>query len=454
MTAINATTRALKLLQMPRLNTPILLRVAVPLLVLPIAFFAIVVHVGVTRNDNTVQTVGRDATKGITAAQQIKLNLAELDTIVARDLVLATPRGASGFPDDYNAKRNELDFHLVEAAGGSPSGAAYQQPLANIAYALGHYHALVKESFAALRTNDSTTAADLYRAAHDVAANTLLPQADSLDKANTYLLNTTYDGHKSDSNATSGLLVVAWIVLLATFGLVQVWLVVKFRRMLNAAIAAATVLAIISGTFALARLSSSKNDLAIARERAFDSVHELARARATLVAAEQAHAQLLLDPSAASTSDQDFAEQTRRIFRIPDMAKVAETAHSGQVPSGAGGYLATVNLANVSSEGNDAAKGALAAFGQYLLSDQDLRRTIAAGDTPPAKAILTSDAAFTLASNEIDRAQAVNQATFDRSARDAEDATAHVDQFNVLAAVGMVLLSAVGLYQRRREYGD
>jgi hypothetical protein len=64
------------------LNTPLLLQLAMAAACLPVAFFAISVHLGVARLDSAVKTVGVEATQGITAAQRIKLNLSDLDGLV------------------------------------------------------------------------------------------------------------------------------------------------------------------------------------------------------------------------------------------------------------------------------------------------------------------------------------------------------------------------------------
>ena len=130
-------------------STPFLLRLGMALACLPVVAFAAAVQLGIERNDSTVRTVGSEATRGITFAQALKVDLAELDEVVVRSLLDRAPLDANGLPGDYNAKRAELHDSLVLAALVSSSGAAYEQPLANIDYVLSHYHALVKDAFAA-----------------------------------------------------------------------------------------------------------------------------------------------------------------------------------------------------------------------------------------------------------------------------------------------------------------
>jgi hypothetical protein len=225
----------------------------------------------------------------------------------------------------------------------------------------------------------------------------------------------------------------------------------------NVALAGATVIAAVSGAFALSRLDSSSSDLTAAREQSFDPVHVLARARATVVSARQSQAQLLLDPDRATDARAAFEAQTRLLFRVQDApggADVASLAQSGEVPDGAGGYLATVANANadVGGERAAAARRAVAAFGSFLADDAELRELVAAGDLSAATGRYEDGEAFTELSDAIDDAQSIDQATFDAHASAAADAAAHVDKITIAAAGVVLLLVLLGLYQRLREY--
>src|SRR5262245_50646655 len=213
-----------------RPSTPTLLRLGMALACVPVAFFAAAVQLGAARNDSTVRTVGHSATGGITVAQAIKLNLAELDEIVVRHLLGADAPGPGGFPGEYNTKRAELDRNLVLAASGSSSAAAYRQPLADIDYVLAHYHSLVRDAFAAHAAGDAELAAADYDRAHQVMAGTLLPAADFVDKANTYVLNNAYDTQKARSASTGRVIVASWVLLVAGLVVAQLLLARKFRR--------------------------------------------------------------------------------------------------------------------------------------------------------------------------------------------------------------------------------
>src|SRR5262245_60930346 len=220
-------------------STPFLLRLAMALACLPVVAFATAVQLGIERNDSTVRTVGSEATRGITYAQALKVDLADLDEVVVRSLLVGTPTEANGLPDEYNAARAEVHESLVLAALVSSSGAAYEQPLANIDYVLSHYHSLVRDTFAAMAAGDTTAAFAIYGQAHQVMADTLLPEADFVDKANSYVLNDSYDRQNARSASTVRLIVTTWLVLLVFLVIAQLLLARRFRRVLNLGLALA-----------------------------------------------------------------------------------------------------------------------------------------------------------------------------------------------------------------------
>jgi hypothetical protein len=441
-------------------STPSLLRLGMVLACLPVAALALALQLGVDRNDSAVRTVGRDATQGITVAQDIKLNLAELDSLVAQDLLAGVELTESGFPEDYNLKRIELADNLMVAAAGLQEGDAYQQPLANIDYALAHYHTLVRDAFESMADENVGRAADRYARAHEVMNGTLLPEAEFVDKANTYVLNTTYDTQKARSARTAKLIAVTWVVLLVFLLVVQVLMARKFRRIVNPAMAIATLVTVAVGGFALTRLDSASSHLAQAREQSFDSVHELARARSTVVAARQTEGQLLLDPDRATEARTDFDAQVAKLYRADGRDDIASLAQAGAVPDGAGGYLATVAVTDgEASEGADgaASRQTVVALGDFLVEDARIRDLVDQGDETSmatAQGAYEGSRTYQVLTSAIDAAQGANQSTFDTHASAAVRATAHLGRITSVAVVGVLVLVLIGLYLRLREYAS
>jgi hypothetical protein len=455
-----------------RVSTPLLLQAGMVLACIPVVAFALAVHVGLTRNDNTVQTVGEDATGGITIAQRLKLNLAELDSIAVRDLLVAEPLSPdSGYPADYNTKRTELHENLVSAAAQSP-GAAYEQTLANIDYVLGHYHALLADSFAANAGQDPATALAKYDTAHQVMSETLLPEADRFDKANTYVLNDTYGRQKERSTSTMGWIGVACAGVVVVLLAVQITFARAFHRILNFALIGATVLAIAGGVLALDRLQESREELSEARDHSFDSVHQLSRARAVTVMAQQAQGDFMLHPStpgSAEAADERFHGFVDRLFRLPrpddpldpqpSEDELVAAAGRRSVPRGSGGYFASVveegrseNINDPEDEGSLATRDALKAFADFVESDQVMRDQVGEGNPGAAVDTYRRSEDVDQLVEAIDTARRTVQDDFDDHVDNAESATSHLRQLNFGLAAVIVGLIIAGFYTRLREY--
>ena len=435
-------------------STPFLLRLGMALACLPVVAFAVAIHVGVERNDSTVRTVGREATRGISVAQALKVELAELDEVVVRSLLGRARLNTTGFPDDYNAKRAELHDSLVLAALVSSSGSVYEQPLVNIDYVLSHYHALIKDAFAAARDGDMTRASETYGQAHQVMAETLLPEADFLDKANSYVLNDSYDTHTARSASTARLILVSWLVVLAFLVLAQVLVAKRFRRVLNLGLALATLVALVSGALTLNRLDASSDHLTSAREQAFDSVHVLARARATVESARQAQGQFLLGPSAAADAQTDFDHHVSRLLRVQgsNPTDVTDVAEASTLPAGAGGYLARVASPGATNPEPESVRQVMVAFGAFLNEDAAMRDLVTSGGLGAATARYMDGQAYGDLNDAINAAQGIEQEAFDDAAGAAADAAAPLDDINLVSAPAILLLALLGLFQRLREY--
>lgn len=434
------------------LSTPTWLRLGVVVASLPVLAFALAIHVGLDRNSDTVQTVGEDATEGITVAQTLKLNLAELDGIAVEELLTEPALGAGGFPEAYNDKRVEVQQNLIAAAGES-AGPGYSQTLVDIDYVLAHYHSAMADTFAAAAAGDPAAVVQNYGKAHEIMSGTLLPEADRFDKAHTYVLNDTYGRHRDRSIATTSWIVVTWGLL--TLGLIglQLEFARRFRRILNVPLLLATLLAGVTVTGALQGLDRSADRLSVARDQAFDSIHRLARAHSTAVAAQQAQGDFLLDP-ADPTADTAFQAQTDQLFRVTDTdgEDVADIAIRGETPSTAAGHLAAVAREDQATDGVDAT-GVLQAFGNYLKEDQDIRRLVGDGNTAAAiEAIYGEASAFDEFDKELAESQRAGQARFDNHAESADSATRGLARLNLALAAGMVGLIVAGIGLRLREY--
>jgi hypothetical protein len=248
--------------------------------------------------------------------------------------------------------------------------------------------------------------------------------------------------------------------LLLVLLVVLVFHAIAFHRLLSLGLAVALVLAASMAIFTGARIQTSHQALADAREKAFDPVHELWQARAAAYEARQSEAQTLLDPAHRDDTESRYDLAARELYRLSDAnADIAGSAHAGQVPPGAGGMLAQLLTGpSISSDATTAAKESLARLGDYRRAHETIRPTT--GDKVSAATIAsfggTNDKdngyAFNRLVSSIDRALTLHEGAFDNKAQDAQDALDRIDAINVACAIAMLGLVIWGLWPRLREY--
>ena len=272
-------------------------------------------------------------------------------------------------------------------------------------------------------------------------ADTLLPEAEFLDKASSYVLNTTYDGQKARSVSTGRLIVVSWLALLGFLALAQILLDRRFRQVLNLGLVLATVIALVSGGVTLRRLDASSAHLADAREQAFQSVHAGPSAPVVLARRRRASSSSIRHRRGAQL---DFGHQVSRLLRM-EGEDVVDLAVDGKIPEGAAGYLAGVAGPGAAGTDPESARNVVLAFEAFLTEDTTMRRLVNTDEPEAAVDEYTNGQAYADLDAAITAAQAIEQGTFDEAADAAEDAAAPLDVLNLLAR-RILLLAQLGLF--------
>ena len=305
----------------------------------------------------------------------------------------------------YAADRTGADRNLQQAtldAAGSPQA---QRALTAVLDAMGRYQDLAARAMA---LNDRAkvgagqpdpTALTLYRQATDLMRTTLLPAADRLVQADNDAFTRTYDRRRSGLSAAEGwTLALGAVLLLSLLGL-QVWLVRHFRRILNPALVAATLLAALFLGAAGTLMPDQGEQLRVARHDAFDSVVALTRARAVAYDANADESRYLLDHDRAPQYQDAFEAASQRIVGLPgadigsyDSAlATAVTAYQGDhADIGFGGFYGT-EFHNITFPGERAAaEQALTTYQAYEVDDRKIRALVAQGRLRDAIAYCTS----------------------------------------------------------------
>jgi hypothetical protein len=260
--------------------------------------------------------------------------------------------------------------------------------------------------------------------------------------------------------ALGGLLIVVLIAL-------QLHLATRFRRLVNPALAAATVLAVAFTAVAAARLGAESGQLRVAKQDAFDSVQALTLARAVSYDANADESRYLVDPGRVAQYQQAFLTKSERIVNVGPVgipgydAALAADIKAYQRDNADvrfGGYLGA-EFRNITFPGErQAAVAALLSFQRYEKDDRTLRGLAAKS---PAAAVGydigtapgQSDWAFNQYDAALSGVIAVNSRAFTATVHDGEGGgTGWELLFPGLGLVLVAALTVAGIRPRLAEY--
>jgi hypothetical protein len=404
-----------------------------------------------------MQKVGKDTAPSIIAAQHIKSALADMDANAANELLSEEAQAANAL-QAYEDRRREASKALISAAQNITYGDAERDPILRIQLGLGTYEARIQRARDLRQEgNEGWTAA--YNATADLIDRELLPAADALDQANLDELNHTYDSQRGHSVASRGFILATAAVMLVVLASIQLFLTGRTHRLINIPLLLATCITAGMIYYGLHVLARAQNDLKIAREDAFTSIHALWRARAMAYAANADESRYLLDRQNAQKHEQEFFTKRNALVTLPQGTTFQSLAREeGPHISGVTGYLAE-ELNNITFPGErEAALETLFNFGEYLRVDGQIRTLERSGHHKEAVALCTgtkpgeSNWAFERFDKALDRTLAINQKAFDRAVDNGFATLAHFDVQMSICAVIIGVLTLLGLMQRIREY--
>ena len=418
----------------------------------------------------------RDAPEaGATTGLYFALN--DMDAQVANVLLVGgDPALAASRSQDlatFASDRATADQDLQQATISEAGNAAAERELSLVLNRAAQYEALAADALLASQQAHSAAgrapaaAVAYYRQATDLMQAGVLPAVGSLAGVSAARLAAAYQGGRTATGTgTAWVLVLGALLVVALIGL-QLHLARRFRRLVNPALVAATVVAIALVTVTAVRLGAESAHLRVAKQDAFDSVQALTLARAVSYDANADESRFLVDPGRAAQYQQAFLSKSQQIAGVGpagisgyDAALAADVLAYERDHSDVrfGGYLGA-EFRNITFPGErQAAVAALLAFQRYERDDRTLR-ALAAKDLPAAVAYDTgtapsqSDGAFNQYDKALASVIAVNASAFTAAVADGEDGA--VGWEAGLPAAGLVLLVALtlaGVRPRLAEY--
>jgi hypothetical protein len=399
-----------------------------------------------------LKVVGQDAAPSILAAQEIKAQLADLDAQAATYLLTADDQADVAL-ELFELRRGRVLRRLVDASQNITFGDEERGPILTMHENLARYLELMGEARSRHERGERQAALESYRIATDLLHTRLLPAADELDRVNSAYLDRTYGERQRSSGiaeAGAGLMGTA---LIAALLWCQVFLYLRTRRILNLPLLGSTALAIAFVVFLTGRFNDAREDLAIARQDAFASIHLLWKVRATANDAAGDEIRALLDRERASRYEPGFDEKVRLLTSVPTQALTV----SGQKSRKAQGFFGEA-LDNVTFSGErEALEAMTAGFRAYYELDRQLRTQSRKTDNASQQAAIAmatggADQAFDRFDSAVQRATAINRLVFEQVLREGDQGLRRAELFDPLFALSIALLGFLGLRPRIREY--
>ncbi|MER7578416.1 hypothetical protein [Kitasatospora sp. NPDC097691] len=421
-------------------------------------------------------TIGHRDAPQATRAADLYFALSDMDAQAANLLLVGADPEYTALrkqtQDTYEQRRAQADDDLQQAAQAAADDPAGQRAVQLVLGRLGSYEALVaraqllEEQANPPAGQPSQAALEAYRQATDLLRQQLLPAADRVTVANDASVERVYQQQRDALGSGRWWLLAVGLLALAVLLGLQRALALRYRRVVNPALAAVTLLTGVVLVAGLNLLGRAEDHLTTAKSNAYDSVIALSRARAVAFDMNADESRYLIDPTRAY--EQIFLEQTQAIARIDgatladynaELADAARRHHADRTAVPFGGYLGS-ELRNITFPGEqDAAERVLDTFQQYQLTDRKIRELRTAGKLKEAVTLNTglskgqSNYDFEQLGAAIGDTIAINTTAMDRAVAETDG---DLDGTTAALAVGVLAvalgLTAIGVRPRLREY--
>lgn len=449
------------------------------------------------------QAIGQVDAPEINSSTGLYFALNDMDAQVANVLLVSDGNGSDSSGNDgsgsgsgtalaaarsqdlaaFAADRAAADADLQQAAVTDAENAAAQRELRSALDGFGEYEALAADAMladqpaagqpattpatqvSATASRATATAVGYERQATDLMQRTILPEVSALTAANHTDLDTTYAQGRSGVSGALVLVILVGAAGLIVLAALQVYLSRRFRRTVNPALAAATLLMLVIVIVMAAHLSGESGDLYVAKVQALDSIVPLDQARALSYDANADESRYLIDPGRAAQYEQSFLSKSQQLVGVGNVtysgydAALASDIARYQRDNGDiafGGYLGD-EFRNITFPGERAAAvRALLAYQAYQRDDRTLR-ALATHDMTAAAVYDSgtspdqSDGAFNNYAAALTAVIAVNQRAY-ASALAAGESGSTVG--TVLPPVGMALVVILVFADLRPRFAE
>jgi hypothetical protein len=461
-----------------RLRTmPGRIRVAALAAVLAVAALFAVTNSVVGDARDGLQVIGHGAGPQVVATGDLYFALSDMDAQLANVLLIGKEQdlgvGQARALNVYQQRRAQADKAVLQAsdlAGKDPAG---QRTVQAVLDGLGQYERLASQAL--LLDGQAGHAAgpppqqviDLHRQATDLMKLDLLPKAYNLTLDSGTIVRRTYESkHSSVQDGRVWVVSTGLLVIVALLSL-QMFLSRRFRRLINPALALATLGSLVLIVVSVGLLSAEASHLQKAKKDGFDSILALSRARAISNSLNADESRYLLDPGRADTYEQVYLDKSQSILYVPagNLDKYYTAVDAGLTTYNAGSYKVPflgfygeeARHITVDRQGG-AVSTLLTTYQKFQQDDRRLRQLV--GTSKPRDAIEVRMGRTAGSSihdfDDYDRALVsligIHRNTFDAAIRDGDGALNGWNWLLPGAAVVIAALVLVGVRPRLSEF--
>lgn len=259
-------------------TTPGKLRLAMVMIFILSACFALAGYFAVTGARDAVNTIARDAVPSIVTAQNVRVKLLEMDALASQEFLAGGAASGAQARLKYEAVRQELGAQLTLAAKNISFGKEEQTPIELLAEKVQVYNGMVEAARANNRQGFPVGAAYL-RMASTMLHDEMLPQTQAIDQLNVKQLESEYASFKSSSLIRIGAIVAAGVALLMVLLYVQIFISKNMRRTFNAPLLAASAAVVLLTGYSVIGMTLQRANLGEAKEGSFVSAYNWLEAR-------------------------------------------------------------------------------------------------------------------------------------------------------------------------------
>jgi hypothetical protein len=458
------------------LTTPGRLRASVALVVLLACGLGLLTGTVFAALDSGFTAIGGHDAPLVEQSNALYYAVSDMDAQVGNVLLTGSdPALAEDQKQDlalYASDEQHAEQDLQQVAVTAAADPSAQRAVSSVLDVLGRYEALAADAIVVdQRGHDpagrpSAATLSYFRQATDLMSTTVLPAATLLTTANASALDMSYNQGRSTAMSGRVLVLVLGLAVAGALLGTQVFLALRFRRLVNPALAAATVLAVGLAIAGAVQLGAQAGSLKVAKQDAFDSILVLTQASAVSYDANADETRFLVDPGRAAAYQDTFLRKSQELVNVGnvgifsyDAALAADIRgyQADQADVRFGGYLGA-EFRNITFTGERAA--ATRALLAYQVYEKDDRKLRAMAKTNLGQAIAfdigtspgQSDWAFNQWDGALRSVITINENAFTAAIRDGH--TTGSPWIALIPAIGTALIAALAIAGTRPRLAE